>query len=447
MAKQVQKGGQVDQSQLENVSVLEGTGKPGEFKMVDHPEKGPSVWQWDGVSASWQYIGEIMGKPGGNDGRPQINGVHYDFVTHIDTDQSEVQIPLGFNKDDDPRQISRDFCTIHGIDLDNAQTIEAHLRPMADPVARTARLERERMAAAKKLRHIPSFKKCGYEIQGKCKLDALKKKLVQFNTEILNSDDAKDSEYKQFGVEDAADLDDLFGILSDQSNWHVAKFPQYCADLFEHKLLHWPTSKVLPVLDMLRMFMLHQDAVDLLITRNENIRALITGHIGSDECTAAIQMIVSRLLSNYLAKRKRAKEERLENKYPVEILEFLQEALSLMSAAATNQKGSVHTAYIMLAHNTLIWFGKFKVEEADIYLIVISAMFELMTELKLNDKILYYCLSLIGTCAWASKSAKANILEIFDEQLKGFVQTAKNSATNAACKEVGNDLWNLFEMS
>ena len=276
----------------------------------------------------------------------------------------------------------------------------------------------------------------------------MKKKLVQFNAEILNSDDAKDSEYKDFAIEDAADLDDLFGILSDQSTWHVAKFPQYCCDLFEHKLLRWPTAKILPVLDMLRMFMLHQDAVDLLITNNQAIRELITGHIANDEeCTAAMQMIVSRLLSNYLAKRKRSDLERTQNQYPAEILEFLQEALSLMSAAATNKKSSVHTAYIMLAHNTLIWFGKFKVEESDIYLIVISAMFELMTELELNDKILYYCLSLIGTCAWASESAKASIVEIFDDQLKGIVNKAKHSVGSAACREVGNDLWNMFEMS
>ena len=97
-----------------------------------------------------------MGKPGGGaggGGRPQIDGVEYDYVTHIDLD-GEAQIPLGFNKDDDPRQISRDFCTIKGIDLDLAWKIEQHLTPMADPAARAARLERERIAASKK---VPSL--------------------------------------------------------------------------------------------------------------------------------------------------------------------------------------------------------------------------------------------------------------------------------------------------
>ena len=67
MAKQAQSGGgsgggggAVDKSQLEPVEVLSMPGKPGEFKMVDDPKKGPSVYQWDGASASWQYIGEVL---------------------------------------------------------------------------------------------------------------------------------------------------------------------------------------------------------------------------------------------------------------------------------------------------------------------------------------------------------------------------------------------------
>merc|ERR1719203_440925 len=218
-------------------------------------------------------------------------------------------------------------------------------------------------------------------------------------------------------------------------------------DLIESKLLAWPSDKVLAALDVVRMLMLHQDAVDKLITNNENVRNLILAHIGNDDaCNGSMQMIVSRLLSNYLAKRKRSKEERMDNKYPLEILDFLQEALSLMSAAATNKKSSVHIAYIMFAHNLLIWFAKFQVEECDLYLVVISAVFEMVTELDLNEKILYYALSLIGTCAWASKQAKQSIIEIFDDQLKSIINKAKNSKPNSACAQVGNDLWNLFEL-
>jgi len=196
------------------------------------------------------------------------------------------------------------------------------------------------------------------------------------------------------------------------------------------------------------VLMLHQDAVDKLISENGAIRALILKHIGDDDaCNGPMQMIVSRLLSNYLAKRKRSKKERMDNEYPQEILEFLQEALSLMSSAAINKKSSVHIAYIMFAHNMLIWFAKFRVEECDLYLVIISAVFEMVTELEMNEKILYYALSLIGTCAWASKAAKQSIIEIFDDQLKSVIVKARSAKANSACAQVGNDLWNLLELS
>ena len=56
-------------------------------------------------------------------------------------------------------------------------------------------------------------------------------------------------------------------------------------------------------------------------------------------------------------------------------------------------------------------------------------------------------MSLIGTCAWASKSAKSSIIEIFDDQLKEIINKARHNSTNDACRQVGNDLWNLFQLS
>merc|ERR1712173_120554 len=165
-----------------------------------------SVYQWDGVQAKWEYIGEIMGKPAtnkqakANDGRPMIEGVAFDHVTHIDINGDNVQVPLGFNRDDDPRQISRDFCTIHGIDLDLAFKIEQHLKPMMDPKARAQRLERERIAASKKLKHIPSFRQCEYEIYGKLKLDLMKKKILEINEELCSEE-----EKSEVAVKDVTD--------------------------------------------------------------------------------------------------------------------------------------------------------------------------------------------------------------------------------------------------
>eukprot|EP01083_Nonionella_stella_P013047 36824_1 len=82
--------------------------------------------------------------------------------------------------------------------------------------------------------------------------------------------------------------------------------------------------------------------------------------------------------------------------------------------------------------------AKFNIEECDFYLVVISAVFELLTDhnMKTNDKILYYALSLIGTCAWPSNSAKESIMQIFDDQFKKMVNNARHSSTNEACRQI-----------
>merc|ERR1712154_594680 len=94
-----------------------------------------------------------------------------------------------------------------------------------------------RIAASKQLKHIPSFRQCEYEIYGKLKLDLMKKKILEINAELCSNEKEKNA------VKDVTDLDALFDILSDQTVWHVNKFPDFCIDLLENKLLQWPVIK------------------------------------------------------------------------------------------------------------------------------------------------------------------------------------------------------------
>ena len=58
MAVQAQgsQGAPVSDSQLEPMSVLEQPGKPGAFKMVNDPQRGPSVYQYDATKGQWAYV-------------------------------------------------------------------------------------------------------------------------------------------------------------------------------------------------------------------------------------------------------------------------------------------------------------------------------------------------------------------------------------------------------
>merc|ERR1712087_1042435 len=167
---------------------------------------------------------------------------------------------------------------------------------------------------------------------------------------------------------------------------------------------------------------------------SESIRQLLIGHISNEqESNDKMQIVTCRLLANYLAKREQSKH--------AQDLEFLQNALSILKPVAFKP-----AAYIMLAHNTMIWFGRFKVEKSDIYTVIIESMCHLMTEQGLSDNLMYYCLLITGTCAWASKSAKASILDVFgDSELKEIVSNAKQLAGSPAMREICDDLSFIFD--
>lgn len=281
------------------------------------------------------------------------------------------------------------------------------------------------------------------------KLPAMKKRIMEYNSELenANNNDSKtDMVYvANNDVNGLQALEMLFTILDDQSNWHVHEFPDACVKLIEQKLLHWPSDKILPILDLLRLLMLHQNANHKLMNSvDSNVRVSVLGHISDENCPPNQHMIASRMLSNFLAKRSRTKEERNGSAVPHELIEYIQECLSSMSSAATNAKSSVHTAYMMLAHNTVLWFVKFKIKESDLYLVIVSAIFEMLAELKISDKLLYYCLSMIGTCAWASDVAKEQIMDLFGEQLKDIIDRGMVNQTNSACQQISRDCFYLF---
>ena len=406
----------IDIDKLEPPSaLLENGKKPGDIKMINDPKRGPSVYQWDISKREWVYIGEILGKKVGNDSKKSgapggmLNGKKYDHITYIDLN-GDQQVPLGFMRDDDPKKIARDWCVIHSVDLDLAPQVEKHVKQFIDPQARAKRIESERIAASKALKHTPNYKVCSFEINGKLKLAPMKKKIIE-NNQILIKDKNIYGIYQNNG-NDMKTLELLFNILSDQSNWHVNEFPDIVVKLIDDKMLKWPTKMALPVLDMMRCLMTHSSALNKLMNL-DTIKNSILNHCSedNDECNGNMQMIISRLVSNYIAKRSRSEGERRGdiNSIPNKFFQFISECLSNLASAALNKKSSIYTAYIMMAHNTMLWYSKFKIDESDIYLIIASAIFEMINEQQLNDKILYYSISLLATIAWASKTAKTEM--------------------------------------
>ena len=140
------------------------------------------------------------------------------------------------------------------MDKDFIPEIVKKLEPMVDPKARASRIEKERIAASKILRHIPSYKVCQYEINSKLQLKPMFERIRETNDKLLQSDNENDR-LKGLTLNDKKSIDyklfvHLENLLSDQKNFHVAEFPEKVANFVSDRLLQWPTQHILPVFDM-----------------------------------------------------------------------------------------------------------------------------------------------------------------------------------------------------
>jgi len=225
--------------------------------------------------------------------------------------------------------------------------------------------------------------------------------------------------------------------LSDQSNYHVAVFSDDEAQLMI-KMLSWPLEYVPPVLDAYRLLMVHAGAVDKLGS-NPRVRAALFQH-AKDPISL---YLVLRALANWVAKRSKASSERNRPAVvPKDISDYLLEALDKFADATSHQNKNVVEAYVLFVHNIITWFSRLEIQESDFFMIIYSALFEILAE-KQKEKILFYALLTLGTMAYNNKHLRDTIRDGYDEQLVSLIRDAKAS-NNRAIQQVGSDLHKVF---
>lgn len=425
---------QFDTSSLPDESALEQPGtKNGQVKVINVKGRGPIAYQWDETAPAWVEIGEALGQ-GGNSQSSQpkrsVDGVEYDFVTDVYI-SDEQKVPLGFNRDDDPEEVTERFCTLYQLPHDTRQQVLDHVRPLVDPVAVAARKQKEYEAKQQVvLKQIPSWLSGGMEIYASCNLQAMKQRIQQTNSEF-GSD--------PLALQTAADLqgmEQLFQTLADQTTFHVANFSAAEATSLK-KLLLWPSDKVLPVLDCLRVLMVHANANKTLGSDSE-----IQSHIFQHLSTDVHKILVLKLLSNWIAKRARSAAERNSPpSLPQDVEQFILQILQQVSQIPVTENENLATAFVMLMHNLIAWLGRLQLDIPQVYSKVIVSLLTLLGT-KRNSKIHFYALLAIGSIAFIHPRSKEQLKLEFQDQLVKSVELGEAS-DNLALREVSADVRKL----
>lgn len=302
---------QLDTSTLQNESALAVPGtKNGQVKVLNITGRNvPIAYQWSDDLQEWVELGEALGAGGGNGGngpqqaRSKIDGVEYDFVSDIYlTDEHKVK--LGFNADDDPEEVTDRFCALYSVPHDMRQQILDFVRPKCDPVAGAQRKSQQEAAAAKKivLQQVPSWTSGSFETYSQANIVAMEKKIRETNAAL-----SEQQHPHALTGESLKSLNALFESIRDPTQFHVAPFTAGEVAAVKH-LMQWPTEHILPVLDCVRVLMVHAGANQAL-GADEQMHTLMFQHVNEGKKDTH-KILAIKIVSNWVAKRTRSPSER-----------------------------------------------------------------------------------------------------------------------------------------
>ncbi|GAB2250396.1 hypothetical protein Droror1_Dr00016646 [Drosera rotundifolia] len=341
---------------LEDLPGLEALKTPGtsdgQTKIVREGDNGVA-YAWNAKEYKWDKIGEVVDGP--NDGlkHPMLDGVEYDYVFDVDIGDGEPIRKLPYNRSDNPYSAADKWLLDQNLPLSYRQQIVDFIlentgqkrfnfdSSFRDPFTGASAYvpgetsNRNDMPSKPAFKHIP---KRGMLVFDVAQFDGILKKISEFNNALHS-----DPEQKQLSLSDleVARLSAVVKILKDTSHYHSSSFADVDVDLLLKLVNVWSLSMIFPVIDMLRMMVLHPDGADKLVKHvdgNGTLVVMIKKVTASPAIPANI-LTSLRLLVN-LFKDSRFHQWLLYNRI---------EILDAFSSCSTSSNKNVQ-----LAHSTLI---------------------------------------------------------------------------------------------
>lgn len=406
--------------------------KDGAIKMVNCKGQ-PTAFVWNASKQSWDEIGNVLGAQAK---KKVVNGIEYDQVVDIDVNGGQKVIPLGFNVDDDPKEIAKSFAGNYGLGKEYEQQIADYIGKHVDYKAVEAKKKRmSEEADAKRLIHVPSWVNQGFQVIANGNFELLKSKLMQFNDELAAAGDVN-------ALSDAekATAHKLVATLSDIGSYATASLSQPEQELVVKLLSSWPSAKIVPVMDAFRLLMCHNGALETIATQPE-----VWQHVLRHATVGPIHLqLASRAVAHYIAKRPRVPSERAQPpSVPEGVLQIIREALRVLAGAATSDMENTSLAYLAMVHNLVAWMGRTKLRDDVISAEVIRGCVE-AAQKHPKPSTMFYSLLTIGSLGEANPVVKADLMKTPLGAVVLAVVNAGLASADTNCKTVATDAKKVF---
>ncbi|TVU40915.1 hypothetical protein EJB05_14400 [Eragrostis curvula] len=269
---------------LPGVEALQVPGNSdGQTLIVREGDNGVA-YSWNSTELKWDKIGEVVDGPGSGDAAQGqvLDGVRYDFVFNVDIGDGEPVRKLPYNRSDDPYAVADKWLLKENLPLTyRQQVVEFILQnsgqnnfvpdpSFRDPYTGANAYVPGQPSSSNGSAPKPTFKhipKKGMLSFDTAQFEGILKKLLEFNATL-----SSDSEQKQICLSETelSRLAAIVKVLKDTSFYHTSKLGNADMDLLLKMLKSWPPQMMFPVIDFLRMFVLHPDGAALILNTIES---------------------------------------------------------------------------------------------------------------------------------------------------------------------------------
>ncbi|KAF5727224.1 hypothetical protein HS088_TW22G00913 [Tripterygium wilfordii] len=254
----------------------------GQTKVIREGDNGVA-YAWNLREQKWDKIGEVIDGPDDGMKRPVLDGVEYDHVFDVDIGDGEPIRKLPYNRSDNPYATADKWLLKENLPLSYRQQIvdfilqnSGQSSAVFDPSFRDpftgsnayipGQFSNTSAAVTVKpsFRHIP---KKGMLVFDLAQFDGIFKKIIEFNNALLSEPDKRnlsltESEISRLGY--------AVKILKDTSHYHSSRFADADISLLLKLVQSWPLEKIFPVIDILRMIVLHPDGATVFCKHFED---------------------------------------------------------------------------------------------------------------------------------------------------------------------------------
>uniref|UniRef100_A0A0E0LGL7 Phospholipase A-2-activating protein n=1 Tax=Oryza punctata TaxID=4537 RepID=A0A0E0LGL7_ORYPU len=271
-------------SDLPGIEALQVPGNSdGQTLIVREGDNGVA-YSWNSKELKWDKIGEVVDGPGDAAAAPGQfhDGVRYDFVFNVDIGDGEPMRKLPYNRSDDPYAVADKWLLKENLPLTyRQQVVEFILQnsgqnnfvpdpSFRDPYTGANAYVPGQSASStvsppkQTFKHIPKNGMLTFET---AQFEGILKKLSEFNGTL-----SSDLEQKELSLSEIelSRLAAVAKVLKETSFYHTSKLADADMALLLKMLKSWPTQMMFPVIDFLRMFVLHPDGATLLLKTIES---------------------------------------------------------------------------------------------------------------------------------------------------------------------------------